>query len=52
MIAIFENEKKGEEDLLDFEFDDLSKEDVEAASGGSKEDEEIIELDDIVEKKE
>jgi len=47
---IFENEKKGEEDLLDFEFDDLSKEDVEAASGGSTEDEEIIELDDIVEK--
>lgn len=46
---IFENEKKGEEDLLDFEFDDLSKEDVEAASGGSTEDEEIIELDDIVE---
>ena len=46
---IFENEKEGEEDLLDFEFDDLSKEDVEAASGGSKEDEEIIELDDIVE---
>ena len=47
---IFENGKKGEEDLLDFEFDDLSKEDVEAASGGSTEDEEIIELDDIVEK--
>lgn len=46
---IFENEKKGEEDLLDFEFDDLSKEDVAAASGGSTEDEEIIELDDIVE---
>ncbi len=46
---VFENEKKGEEDLLDFEFDDLSKEDVEAASGGSTEDEEIIELDDIVE---
>ncbi|MBU4425145.1 MAG: hypothetical protein KKB35_00280, partial [Proteobacteria bacterium] len=46
---IFENGKKGEEDLLDFEFDDLSKEDVEAASGGSTEDEEIIELDDIVE---
>ena len=46
---IFENGKKGEEDLLDFEFDDLSKEDVEAASGGSIEDEEIIELDDIVE---
>ncbi|MEA1948645.1 MAG: hypothetical protein U9N83_15235, partial [Thermodesulfobacteriota bacterium] len=47
---IFENGEKGEEDLLDFEFDDLSKEDVEAASGGSTEDEEIIELDDIVEK--
>jgi hypothetical protein len=46
---IFENGEKGEEDLLDFEFDDLSKEDVEAASGGSTEDEEIIELDDIVE---
>jgi predicted transcriptional regulator len=46
---IFENGKKGEEDLLDFEFDDLSKEDVEASSGGSTEDEEIIELDDIVE---
>ena len=46
---IFENEKKGEEDLLDFEFDDLSKGDVAAASGGSTEDEEIIELDDIVE---
>ena len=47
---IFENGEKGEEDLLDFEFDDLSKEDLEAASGGSTEDEEIIELDDIVEK--
>lgn len=46
---IFENGKKTEEDLLDFEFDDLSKEDVEAASGGSTEDEDIIELDDIVE---
>jgi len=46
---IFENGKKGDEDLLDFEFDDLSNEDVEAASGGSTEDEEIIELDDIVE---
>ncbi len=46
----FENGKKDEEDLLDFEFDDLSKEDVEATSGGSTEDEEIIELDDIVEK--
>jgi len=46
---IFENGKKTEEDLLDFEFDDLSKEDVEAASGGSTEDEDIIELDDIIE---
>jgi len=46
---IFENGKKGEEDLLDFEFEDLSKEDVEAANGGSPEDEEILELDDIVE---
>lgn len=46
---IFDNGKKGEEDLLDFEFDDLSKEDVEAANGGSTGDEEIIELDDIVE---
>jgi len=46
---IFENGKKAEQDLLDFEYDDLSKEDVEAASGGSTEDEEIIELDDIVE---
>ena len=46
---IFENGKKAEEDLLDFEFDDLSKEDVEAASGGSTEDEDIIELDDIIE---
>jgi hypothetical protein len=41
---------KDEEDLLDFEFDELSDGDIEASNGGSPLDDEIIELDDIVEK--
>lgn len=46
---IFKDEKKDEEELLDFEFDEMSEEGVEASSGDSPSDEEIIELDDIVE---
>ena len=46
---IFKDEKKDEEELLDFEFDELSEEGVEASSGDSPSDEEVIELDDIVE---
>jgi hypothetical protein len=46
---LFEVAKKDEEELLDFEFDELSEEDLEAASDDSVLDEEIIELDDIVE---
>ena len=41
--------KSGEEDLLDFEFDDLSPEDFEAESSDSLSDEDIIDLVDIVE---
>ena len=46
---LFEEARKDDEELLDFEFDDLSEEDFEAASGESLSDEEIIELDDIIE---
>ena len=46
---LFEVAKKDDEELLDFEFDELSEEDLEAASDDSVLDEEIIELDDIVE---
>ena len=46
---LFEVQKKDDEELLDFEFDELSEEDLEAASGESVSDDEIIELDDIVE---
>ena len=45
---IFKDGKKGEEELLDFEFEELSEQDVEGASGASPSDEDIIELDDIV----
>lgn len=40
---------KDKDELLDFEFDDLSNGDVEAPNDDSPLDEEIIELDDIVE---
>lgn len=40
---------KDKDELLDFEFDDLSNGDVEAPNGDFPLDEEIIELDDIVE---
>jgi len=46
---IFEDGKKGEEELLDFDFDDLSEDDLEFAGGDSSSDEEILELVDIVE---
>jgi len=46
---IFEDGKKGEEELLDFDFDDLSEEDLEAVGGDSSSDEDILELVDIVE---
>jgi len=46
---ILENGKKGEEELLDFDFDDLSEEDLNEAGGDSSSDEEILELVDIVE---
>jgi hypothetical protein len=46
---IFENGKKGEEELLDFDFDDLSEEDLNEPGGDSSSDEEILELVDIVE---
>lgn len=49
---LFEVQKKDDEELLDFEFDELSEEDLEAASGESVSDDEIIELDDIVETEE
>ncbi|MBW1705475.1 MAG: hypothetical protein JRJ86_09970 [Deltaproteobacteria bacterium] len=45
----FEDGKKGEEELLDFDFDDLSEEDLDEAGGDSSSDEEILELVDIVE---
>lgn len=46
---IFEDDKKGEEELLDFDFDDLSEEDLNEGGGDSSSDEEILELVDIVE---
>jgi len=46
---LFEVAKKEDEELLDFEFDELSEADLEAASEDTVMDEEIIELDDIVE---
>jgi pilus assembly protein FimV len=46
---IFEDGKKGEEELLDFDFDDLSEEDLDEAGGDSSSDEEILELVDIIE---
>ena len=39
---LFEVAKKDDEELLDFEFDELSEEDLEAASGESVSDDEII----------
>ena len=46
---IFEDGKKDEEELLDFDFDDLSEEDLEESGGDFSADEEILELVDIVE---
>jgi hypothetical protein len=44
----FKEGKKGEEDLLDFEFDELPEEGAQRASGDSASDGKIIELVDIV----
>ncbi len=41
--------KQGEEDLLDFEFDDLSPEDLDAESSDLSSDDDIIDLIDIIE---
>lgn len=46
---LFEVANKDDDELLDFEFDELSEDDLEAASEDTVMDEEIIELDDIVE---
>ena len=47
---IIQENKNAEEELLDFDFDEFSEEDIQEISGGSPSDEEIIELVDIVEK--
>ena len=46
----FENEKDDDEDLLEFEFDELSEEDDGESIGDSSSDEEVIELVDVVER--
>ena len=46
---VFEGGEKGEEELLDFDFDELSEEDLKETGGDSSSDEDILELVDIVE---
>ncbi len=46
---IFEDGKNGEEELLDFDFDDLSEEDLEEFGVDASSDEEILDLVDMIE---
>ena len=47
---LFDKGKNEEDDLLEFEFDDLSEEDEGRSMGASSSDEEVIELVDVVER--